>query len=255
MLTIPFVRKRPPPWSAEIEALRLLRTVGLPTKRVPELICEGKDAGGRWFLTPFYEGVPPAVVPDEVFDTLARIHARFLGSPDLVRLPRLDMAWWRLLCLEVMAPQFERAEASPARDGVLRSVTSWAPDERIARALDLLPRTLVHRDMHNGNVLVHEGHSTIIDWGEAFAGPAFVDLQNITDRDGSGYATYMRTWRQLGAAPRDTWLDDVAWEWATVQVLGQYIGFPLSQGNIAACALMADRADDALVRLGELLGH
>lgn len=53
-----------------------------------------------------------------------------------------------------------------------RTVRRWANDDRVADALEILPRTLVHRDMHLGNILVGDHGTTIIDLGNAFAGPA-----------------------------------------------------------------------------------
>jgi thiamine kinase-like enzyme len=42
-----------------------------------------------------------------------------------------------------------------------------------------LPRTLLHGDVHPGNVLVHADQATLIDWGGSRIGPAALDLANL----------------------------------------------------------------------------
>lgn len=257
-----FVHKRPAPWSAEVAALMLLADVRLPTGRVPELIAVGEDSAGQWILLPYYAGhCPPfgtvrTEVPTEVFVTLASVHAHF-ASPHERReegIAVLDAAWWRQLCLSYLVPRLEGALASgldsrlaSTRDEVVR----WAGDGRVHEALQILPRTLVHRDMHSLNVVAGTAGTTILDWGEACWGPVFVDLANITTRGSDDIAAYDNAWRTYCGASRDVALDDVGWAWATLQIRAQYLAFPLSEGRVDDCRRMAVEGSAAL----DLLGH
>jgi len=253
------VWKRPPSWSAEARALQLLQAVNLPN-RVPNIIAHGQDSVGSWVVYPYYEGTNPTsdAVPDEVLDTLARIHSHYAVRQEaLTDLPVLDMDWWRRLMLDFMIPAFARARSSASRPAdltlLMQTLQRWAQDTRIDEVLAILPRTLIHRDMHTGNIIVGAHNSTIIDWGNAFAGPAYVDLPNIVTRPRA--STYFRTRAALMAAPPDPWLDDIGWAWATVQVQGQHIGWALSQGDIDWCLRMAAQGDQALEALGQALAR
>jgi hypothetical protein len=256
---IALVRKRPPVWSGEIEALGLLREVDLDRGRVPDLIAEGIDDDGRWFLTPFYPGSAPQrrSMPDEVLSTLAKIHTHFAGAA-LEGVPGLDHAWWRKLLLEITVPQFERAMKDPVRSDDLATVAGvlcrWADDRRIEEALSILPTTLVHRDMHDGNVLAGTDGTTIVDWGNAGRGPAWIDLENIVARNDERHLGYVREWERLNGSQRDRKIDEIGWTWATVQVRAQYIGYPLSTGNVDRCLRMVREGEAALDALGAALG-
>jgi hypothetical protein len=163
---------------------------------------------------------------------------------------------WRGLCLDYVLPQLDaRASSQPTSElyTVRDAVVAWAEDDRIARALEVLPRTLVHRDMHDGNVVVGSDGTTIIDWGNAFAGPAWVDLENIAVRHSPGVANYDATWEAVTGEERNPWLDEVGWSWATVQVRAQYLAVPVAAGNLAWAAQMVREADEALVALGQTL--
>jgi aminoglycoside phosphotransferase (APT) family kinase protein len=252
-----FVVKRPPTWSAEATVLRLLRDVPLPPGRVPELILEGHDDDGPWIAARFVPGEPIAsegILPDRVFDTLARIHAEFLGSPRLSDLPPLDFAWWTQLC-EWLAQSLEAAIERTKNPGLIELrpvVRGWRHDSRIERALRVLPRTLVHRDMHHGNVVVGES-AAIIDWGEAKQGPPYVDLPNVTTRESSGMAAYEAAWRDATGADRDRSLDDIGWAWGRAQVMVQYLPFGLSHRTPDVPLAMAANVTSALVDLDAAL--
>lgn len=55
-------------------------------------------------------------------------------------------------------------------------------DERLAAVVATgLPDTLVHGDLHPGNVRGDAGHRVIIDWGDSFAGHPAFDILRLTD--------------------------------------------------------------------------
>jgi aminoglycoside phosphotransferase (APT) family kinase protein len=246
-----FVLKRPPSWSAEAHALRLLRAVQLPPERVPELVAAGEDGAGSWLLLTYHEGVnPPSnALPLQVLETLAQIHCHYAGrTSDLAILPQLDFQWWKQYLSDVVMTALDVAGATSSRSEAIQRLHAaarrWAADPRIAEALDVLPRTLVHGDMHLGNIIVGDQGASIIDWGNARAGPAHVDLDNIVSRDEAG--SYARVRLRFGAKTTDIWLEDVGWAWATVQVQAQYITWPLSHGRIDECLHMVAKAERAL---------
>jgi aminoglycoside phosphotransferase (APT) family kinase protein len=254
------VRKRLPPWSDEVRALRLLQSVPLAHGRVPELICSGRDESGPWLLRPFYDGQQlqarvedhKNLVPLEVIDTLARVHARFHERHDeLEGLAVNDHDWWRQLLFGFTIPQVEATRSSSNRyadlTAVIEALVRWADDPAIAEALQILPFTLVHRDMHLGNVLEGSQGPTIIDWGNALNGPRFIDLENIITPDSAQAHAYRNTWVSLTGISPDPWLEDVGWFWATVQIRASYLHVGLS--DVDGCLRMIDEGEEALLGL------
>ncbi|HEV8220976.1 MAG TPA: phosphotransferase, partial [Streptosporangiaceae bacterium] len=54
-----------------------------------------------------------------------------------------------------------------------------ATDPAVLAALASLTPTLLHGDVHPGNVLVTGHRATLIDWGSSRVGPAMLDLANL----------------------------------------------------------------------------
>jgi hypothetical protein len=109
LCTLALVRK----WGiiAEVTALAAAQEVRPAARAIPELVASGRDGQGWWMITPFYvgrqagTGAPPAVV----FDSLARLHARFrAGRANLMGVPVVNHAWWQRLCRGWAAPLIER---------------------------------------------------------------------------------------------------------------------------------------------------
>ncbi|HLI01757.1 MAG TPA: hypothetical protein VKV06_13310, partial [Acidimicrobiales bacterium] len=126
--SVPLVRK----WgfAHEVAGLRAAQAVRPDARSVPELIAHGRDQSGPWMVTPLYEGVSveAAALPAVVFESLARLHARYWRmDPPLGGIPVVDAAWWGDLC---------RSWATPA----VQRHASHHPPETSRRALDLLDR-------------------------------------------------------------------------------------------------------------------
>src|SRR5262249_5759408 len=157
----------------EVLALRALRRVP-DGSGLPVLIADGRDAAGHWVLLPFYAGSKPPgrlAVPAGVFDVLAHVHARYERRCDeLDGVVTIDGPWWNDLCHRVILPIIDqeltlrdRSDLRTARVAVVEAAT----DPRFGRALERLPMTLIHGDMHDGNIIDGPDGIRVIDWGNA----------------------------------------------------------------------------------------
>jgi Ser/Thr protein kinase RdoA (MazF antagonist) len=97
-----------------------------------------------------------------------------------------------------------RAYADPA-DARLRRLVDALP-ERLARIEACgLPATLVHGDLHSGNVIgTPDGGRVILDWGDCVVGNPTIDILRLTDSlPAQEAATVQAAWAQwwLEAVP------------------------------------------------------
>ena len=168
----------------EIAVMRLLRPVA-ETHAVPLLIADGDDAAGAWMLVPFIEGarLDRLCLPPDVISTLVRVHTGFAGRVDeLSFLPRLDRGFWLGLLgnIERTLPDAPWPADSPARDELRRAVAGLRRAEQVPHALASLAPTLLHGDVHGGNMIEcpSDGRTYLFDWGNARIGPAAIDLVN-----------------------------------------------------------------------------
>jgi hypothetical protein len=223
----------------EIAAMRALGEVpGVPR---PRLLAAGPD----WIVTPFYPGHPPTEgepVADEVFTTLARVHAHWSGRRP-AGIPVVDAAWWARLCEHILVA----VRGGLTRTGDARFATTagallrWRDDARVAAALDALPSTLVHGDPHRGNLLAGPDGTVIIDWGNARVAPAGLDLAVLDAQGAAAPAAY----RVIRGAP-----GPLESAWARLQVHVQYLGFAADHLGPARVAEMTAVAGTALAALG-----
>jgi aminoglycoside phosphotransferase (APT) family kinase protein len=193
----------------EAEALLALAELAPAVPELPELIASGEDEGGPWVLLPFYEGhhpPSPHAAPLEVFDALAQMHSRWEGRTSaLTGVPAIDPAWWRDQSLNHTLPMLERClerRESSAIEAAVEAVAATADDDRIARALAILPRTLVHGDMHRANIVV-SGGAKIIDWGSARLAPAMLDVAEIAASGSPSEARYLDARERLDGRGAD----------------------------------------------------
>lgn len=283
----PVVVKRATP--AEVAAMRALAVVrGVDH---PRLLAAGAD----WLVTPYYPGEPLAEgpdVPDEVWTTLARVHAHWLGRRPR-GLPVTDAAWWRQLCVVRILPHL-RAAGQRCTDPVLAAavdaLTSWSEDPRMQAALALLPRTLTHGDAHRGNILCAapprapsphlaaaaeratwqtsarsgqldaadgagaggDGGVVLIDWGNARVAPPGFDLAVLRAQGAVDLSVYRAAVARLGHAPAPVLLA-VEEHCADVYSHVGYLGFAADHLGPARVAEMVDGAAQALAALGPAL--
>jgi len=241
----------------ELRAMRALAALPDRTGLVRS-IGEGTDERGPWIAVPFHPGDTPTfdTTPGPVFETLARVHAHFLAgtadAPLLEGIPPIDAAWCHSNCEEMLALLVQRQREKPELDAAIRALEATVRDERIDAALTLLPRTLVHGDMHPGNVILAEDGPVIIDWGNARLGPAMLDLANLVSFDSENYARYLRARERASAPESDLRLAEIGYAWATAQVNTQYLGFAAVHSPTHVDRMVGLRTR-ALQRIGELL--
>jgi len=144
-------------------------------------------------------------------DALAAIQIAALShldDPALASVPRLGVSQWEDVALEVLdqvgsaAPQASRAGLEDA---------AWAAGEA-ASVTATLPVSLVHGDLHTGNVAIREcGGPCLLDWGSAYLAAAFFGFEELAvasggrmlvpEIEGRARAAYLRRWAPLLGKP------------------------------------------------------
>jgi hypothetical protein len=245
--TLDLVRKEVP--AHEIAGLRAAQAVRPQATAVPELVAWGDG----WLITPLAPGSPlecEGAMPANLFDTLARLHHRYQGGAGLSpAIPRVTAAWWRSLCLDWVEPQLsEYAGRHPAKTiARARAVVARAADIPAASVLlDELQPTLLHGDVHSGNVLVDDGRATLIDWGSSRVGPAALDLANLVTADSPSVAEYARIWQQLTGQPLPGATIDLGYRWAALQIPVQYLPWGIGHRPTRAVEAALDLIEQAL---------
>ncbi|WP_214369593.1 aminoglycoside phosphotransferase family protein [Pseudonocardia sp. H11422] len=242
--------------AGEVAAMRALAVVrGLDR---PRMLATGRDEHGDWLVLPFYDGTPLAEgpdVPDDVWTALARVHAHWLGKRPR-GLPVVDAVWWRSLCVERIRPAVQGASertGDPVFADAAAALTTWAADPRVLAAIGVLPRTVVHGDAHRGNVLLGSEGATLIDWGNAKAAPAGLDLAVLRAQGATDLAPYRRAFAELtGGGPPPELIEVERW-WADVYAHVSYLGFAADHLGAARVAEMIGEAAGSLEELGPAL--
>jgi hypothetical protein len=246
--SLDLVRKEAP--AHEIAGLRAAQRVRPQATAVPELVAWGEG----WLIIPLAPGSPLAAgaaeMPANLTDTLARLHCRYQGDAGLSpAIPRVTPAWWRSLCRDWVEPRLrEQAGRHPAnttaraRTLVDRAASLPAVDVLLGG----LSPTLLHGDVHAGNVLVDDGQTTLIDWGNARIGPAALDLANLVTADSVSVARYARTWEQLTGQPLPAAVIDLGYRWAALQIPVQYLPWTITHRSTREAEAVLDQIEQAL---------
>ena len=115
-----------------------------------------------------------------------------------------------------------------------------------------LPPTLLHGDVHPGNVLVHADQATLIDWGSSRIGPAALDLANLVTVGSADVARYARTWQQLTGQPLSGDAIEVGYRWAALQIPVQYLPWTIGHQPTRDVEAVLDQIERALGQLRSL---
>lgn len=236
----------------EIAGLRAAQAVRSERTGVPELVASG-DGWLTMALAPGSPLAPDAAVPAGLFDTLAALHARYHGGAGLpAAIPRVTPAWWRGLCRGWVEPRL-RAHAGRhpqetiARARVLIGQVAGLP--AVPAVLAELTPTLVHGDVHRGNVLADADRAVLIDWGSSRVGPAALDLANLARADSAGVTRYARRWQELTGRPLDAGTLELGYRWAALQIPVQYLPWTTEHRPTRDVAAALDRIEVARDRL------
>ncbi|WP_460809115.1 phosphotransferase [Microlunatus endophyticus] len=237
--------------SVEVAALTAASQVPA-ADAVPELIDAGQNSNGPYIVTPFYEATPARhekTLQANAIETLARLRAHYLNRPVAQAIPVVDPDWWRTKC-DVSMQRLGALERPIAR--LLQAqVKAFRDEPKMISALEQMPRTLIHGDIHRNNVLVdNDGQGHIIDWGGAFIGAPALDLPNLGGPDSPGYRTYIAAWQEITGQALD---DDLGWHQsflaATVWVNIKYLAFATKIFGDQKGQSMMTRATDTLNQL------
>jgi hypothetical protein len=236
----------------EIAGLRAAQALRPDATAIPELVA----AGPGWLIIPLAPGSPLAgstTPPANLFGTLAALHTRFQGDDSLPPVvPRVTPAWWQNLCRQWVAPRLrEQAARLPAATGgrAQALIGRAAALPATAAVLAELPPTLLHGDVHPGNVLVHDDHAVLIDWGSARIGPAALDLANLVPAASPGVARYAEAWRQRTGSPLPADLIELGYRWAALQIPVQYLPWTAAYRPAREVEAVLDRMEQALDQL------
>jgi len=187
----------------EAATLRYLEGVDLPTPRLLGLDRTGEEAGVPALLMSHLGGRVDWWPEDEA-RWLRRL-AAVLPAIHAVRVPGPGL-------LPDFAPYRQAHDDPPP----------WAERPAVwERALEIaggptpdLPRVLVHRDFHPGNVLWRRGAvSGVVDWQVTSVGPGDVDVGhcrvNLLTRSSEAAARFTAHWEELTGSTYHPWADVV----------------------------------------------
>lgn len=226
--------------SAEVHAMELLDRASLGSVLPKVMDSSERDPKteskiNSWFTVPFYEGKSLTfddAIPADVIRALARVHAHFSShvgdSGQAEGLRRFDSAFSQetfknALDSLVQMPEKQRIPDCDALHSALMSISQSAV---FNRALAKLPVTLVHGDVHPGNIMRStKGESVLIDWGNARIAPQMLDLANVVPVDSDNWLVYLDTWQEMMDQPMDYAVAELGHRWATAMVPLQYLPF------------------------------
>lgn len=232
---------------AEVMALRAANRVPA-AEAIPRLIQSGRDSPGDWIAIPYYTGTPAPTeieIPDNVIDSLAAVHAHYLGCDQLDGIPVRDADWWRSRCAQPRLRQLDRPGLRP----IFETLDAWASHPLILEQLSELPQTLLHGDFHRNNVIVDGTTGHLVDWGGAAYGIPMLDLVTPGPPGSRAYERYTAKWRELTGESTTSSGWQRGYLAATVCTKVDYLSFAARNFGDTAALRMFDIAADALRRL------
>jgi len=246
--------------ASEVQVMQLLNEMPTP-EAVPRLIdaaCDPTtaDPWANWFITPYYKGVELTFdddIPLPVLASLARIHAYFAPQAgQLSWLPQVNTDFFRAVCDNALGVLDQALAEKP--HPIFTAARSHVAQVRelpvLYEALAALPVTLIHRDVHPGNIITTpDGASILFDWGNACLAPAMLDLANMVKRDSLGWFHYLASWEAAAGQPADLEQARLGYHWATVMVNLQYLPYAIAYRPPERVQEMVDRLLEAVKRI------
>jgi thiamine kinase-like enzyme len=115
-----------------------------------------------------------------------------------------------------------------------------------------LTPTLLHGDVHPGNVIADADQATLIDWGSCRIGPAALDLANVVTADSADVARYARAWQRHAGQSLPGGAIELGYRWAALQIPVQYLPWTTAHRSIGDVEISLDRIEQALDQLSNL---
>jgi aminoglycoside phosphotransferase (APT) family kinase protein len=250
--------------SSEVRVMQALAGIA-GTGGLPQVIdCSSEMADeessyAHWFVTPFYEGellTWKDAVPDGVIETLARLHVHFRTLVQTIDyLYRVDQAFFRRTFDQALAAVTAAQQDKPgsAYPESCRLLSMARDNPQLYEALDALPVTLTHGDVHPGNIIrSREGRSVLIDWGNARIAPAMLDIANMIEIDSASWHRYIAAWEAASGEAMDLDQAKLGFYWAAIIVNTQYLPFAVEYLGPDAVEKMIAKVVAAQDKIAEL---
>jgi aminoglycoside phosphotransferase (APT) family kinase protein len=227
---------------AEVRVMEALREVP-NAEAIPLIIDSSMDVPipdattANWFVTPFYEGRALTFAdetPASIIRTLAWVHAHFTSRlkqfEELEGLYRVDASFFRRTFTNAMESleQLELRSSQNIGAELYSHFNAIGESGIFEETLGTLPVTVVHGDVHPGNMIQGEKSAVLIDWGNARIAPAMLDIANVIKIDSPNWATYLSTYAEAAGTPLDPMLARQSYYWAVAMVNLQYLPFASS---------------------------
>lgn len=206
-----------------VERLALALLAELDDPVLPRVLASGQDEDGEWLMVPFHSGPSCGLLgtpPLQVFTSLGRLHAEFIGRTLPVEFERLDEPFVVRGLTDFGRPawagtpglDFQRLRQRAARltEGMLDDDGFRTVGER-ARA------TLLHGDFYGSNVHLAgpvDASPVLLDWNCARVGPAMFDVAMAVGWDTEQRRAHDDGWVQAGGTPPDQEEDQRVHAWA-----------------------------------------
>ena len=248
----PAVLKYAPP--PEVAALQAVQALLPEATALPELMETGRDAEGQWHILPEYGGTPSTDLTENALDSLALLHARFRGrSAEHREIPIIDLRWWQGLCTDWVRPGIEQHAAqhgAAMEHTAQRLVDRCLIGSRVAELLRAITPTLLHGDIHSGNVLTEGDRTHLIDWGSARFGTPMLDLVNLLDSASPQFYAYLDRYAEYATHPMTDDEVHAGIRWSALQIPVQYLPWTLENLSTPQAELALEVIDQALGDLG-----
>lgn len=218
---------------------------------LPRFRARGVDGDGEWMLIDFIAGDRRADsfdCPPDVQATLAAVHTTFADRlADLPDLPRWDATFWQALLDHVDAALTSAPwpAESEARLRLKGAVGQLRLSTAVPAALAALPHTLLHGDVHGGNMIVsvEDGRVYLFDWGNARIGPAAIDVVNgCSSPEAAPWVGYWEQVRRLSGTQPGAAELRAAFALGRIAINVQYLPFAIGHLGAARAEAMAAEA-------------
>jgi thiamine kinase-like enzyme len=240
---------------ADVSEIRVMKRLqdDLALAEIPPVVSASTE--NDWFVMPFYEGRPLDFdddLPLAIIKALATIHA-FYGTrtEQIDWLPQVNAAFieglvrYIIKCLNDNRERFSTSIYTEVYNQLQAADIAPTLDKTFQR----LPKTLIHGDVHSGNVIrTAAGSYILFDWGNARVAPGMLDIANMVEMGSETWNAYVRALEAASGKAVDL---EIAYVWATAVVNLQYLPFAIGQLEPGTAQEMLEKLRAALTVLQE----